>query len=71
MSATTTLSTAQQPTFSIDHIAGHPGSTCAGLAAILGTVLTTIGQQGVPTSAGGWAGLGAVALMSAGAILGK
>ncbi len=59
------------PALHLSNVAGSPGSTWAGAAAILGTLSTTMGSVGMPTSAGGWLGLLAALLAGVGAIFSR
>jgi hypothetical protein len=64
------LTTAEQPPFHTDNIAGHPGSTAAGIGVIAVTVQQAL-ANGVPTSGWGWAVFALQIAGSAAAVLGK
>ena len=60
-----------QPALGTSNVTGSPGSTWAGAAAVLGTLASTMGAAGMPTSTPGWIGFAAAMLAGAGAIFSR
>lgn len=63
--------TKDQPHFSLANIIDHPGSTYAGLSALIIGIGQFMAANSYPTTSAGWFGYIAAALLAVGGALGK
>jgi len=71
MSSTTPPSTAAEPPFAVANVVGHPGSTMAGVSAILMGLGTTLASGVLPATPIGWVAMAASMIAGALGMLGK